>query len=103
MVRVGHDPDHVARLVVLGKPSLATRVALAHGIATEEQERAWTLAAKSEQREVLTRLAFKGAPIEPEHAYYRVFNGFATALDARSRHYAAEEARAWRWLEETYG
>ena len=26
-----------------------------------------------------TRLAFKGAPIEPEHAYYRVFNGFATA------------------------
>src|SRR4051812_42395105 len=71
-------------IVVLGKPSLATRVALAHGIATEEQERAWTLAAKSEQREVLTRLAFKGAPIEPEHAYYRVFNGFATALDARS-------------------
>ena len=33
---------------------------------------------------MLTRLAFKGAPIEPEHAYYRVFNGFATPLDARS-------------------
>ena len=40
--------------------------------------------ARAAQREVLTRLAFKGAPIEPEHAYYRVFNGFATALDARS-------------------
>jgi len=33
---------------------------------------------------VITRLAFRGAPIEPEHAYYRVFNGFATPLDART-------------------
>ena len=71
-------------IVVLAKPSLATRVAAAGGVATEEQERAWTAAARAAQREVLTRLAFKGAPIEPEHAYYRVFNGFATPLDART-------------------
>ena len=71
-------------IVVLAKPSLASRVAAAGGIATEEQERAWTAAARAAQREVLTRLAFKGAPIEPEHAYYRVFNGFATPLDART-------------------
>jgi subtilisin family serine protease len=33
---------------------------------------------------VLGRLAFHGAPVEPEHEYLRVFNGFAAALDARS-------------------
>ena len=71
-------------IVVLEKPSLATRVAAAGGIATEEQERAWTAAAAWRQRDVITRLAFNGAPIEPEHVYYRVFNGFATPLDARA-------------------
>ncbi len=71
-------------IVVLAKPSLATRVRAAGGVATEEQERAWTAAARSAQRNVIARLAFRGAPIEPEHAYYRVFNGFATPLDARS-------------------
>lgn len=71
-------------IVVLAKPSLATRVAAAGGVATEEQERAWTAAARNAQRAVIGRLAFRGAPIEPEHAYYRVFNGFATPLDARS-------------------
>ena len=71
-------------IVVLAKPSLATRVAAAGGVATEEQERAWTAAARRAQRDVLARLAFRGAPIEPEHAYYRVFNGFATPLDARA-------------------
>jgi len=71
-------------IVVLAKPSLATKVAAAGGVATEEQERAWTAAARNAQREVIARLAFRGAPIEPEHAYYRVFNGFATPLDART-------------------
>src|SRR3954464_6101170 len=47
-------------VVVLTKPSLSSRVAAAGGVATEEQERAWTAAARGEQREVLTRLAFKG-------------------------------------------
>ena len=69
-------------IVVLARPSLATRVAAAGGVATEEQERSWTAAARAAQREVLTRLAFRGAPIEPEHAYYRVLNGFAAPLDA---------------------
>jgi len=71
-------------IVVLAKPSLATKVAAAGGVATEEQERAWTAAARNAQQEVIARFAFRGAPIEPEHAYYRVFNGFATPLDARS-------------------
>ena len=72
-------------IVVLAKPSLATRVAAAGGVATEEQERAWTAQARRDQRDVLVRLAFRGAPIEPEHSYYtRLFNGFATPLDART-------------------
>ncbi len=71
-------------IVVLSKPSLATRVAAAGGVATEEQERAWTRAARNAQNEVIARLAFRGAPIEPEHAYYRALNGFATPLDARA-------------------
>ena len=69
---------------MLDKPSLATRVAAAGGVATEEQERAWTAGVRASQQDVIARLAFRGAPIEPEHAYYRVLNGFATSLDARS-------------------
>lgn len=71
-------------VVVLAKPALATRVARAGGAATEEEERAWTAAARRAQRTVIARLASRGAPIEPEHAYYRVFNGFAASLDARA-------------------
>lgn len=71
-------------IVMLAKPSLATRVADAGGVATEDQERAWTASARIAQRAVITRLASHGAPLEPEHAYYRVFNGFATSFDARA-------------------
>ena len=71
-------------IVVLAKPSLATKVAAAGGTATEAQERGWTAAARSAQNDVLARLAFHGAPVEPEQAYYRVFNGFAAPLDARA-------------------
>ncbi len=71
-------------IVVLTRRSLAEHVVAAGGTATEEQERAWTASAQAAQREVIARLASRGAPIEPEHAYYRVFNGFAVSLDARS-------------------
>ena len=71
-------------IVMLAKPSLATRVAAAGGLATEEQERELDGQARRDQRDVIARLAFRGAPIEPEHSYTRIFNGFATPLDARS-------------------
>ncbi|MEO5634420.1 S8 family serine peptidase [Gaiella sp.] len=71
-------------IVVLDVPSLATRVAAAGGVATEEQERSWTRSARKAQEEVIGRLALKGVPIEPEHSYYRTFNGFAAPLDARA-------------------
>src|SRR3954454_8475988 len=68
-------------IVVLAKPSLASRVAAAGGVATEEEERAWTVRARRDQRNVLARLAFEGAPVDPEHSYVRVLNGFAAPLD----------------------
>ena len=71
-------------VVVLAKPSLASHVLAAGGHATEERERGWTVQARRAQRDVLARLAFRGAPIEPEHSFLRVFNGFAAPLDARS-------------------
>jgi len=71
-------------IVVLAKPSLASKVAAAGGAATEEQERAWTAVARSGQRAVITQLASRGVSIEREQAYYRVFNGFAAPLDARA-------------------
>ncbi len=71
-------------IVVLNRPSLASRVAKAGGVATEVQERGWTRSARQAQQEVLNGLALKGAPIEPEHSFYRVFNGFAAPLDTRS-------------------
>ena len=71
-------------IVVLEKRSLADRVRAAGGAATEQQERAWTKAARKAQADVIARLAFRGAPIEPEHVYLRTFNGFAASLDARA-------------------
>jgi minor extracellular serine protease Vpr len=71
-------------VVVLEKRSLADRVRAAGGAATEEQERAWTKAARKAQADDIARLAFRGAPVDPEHVYVRTFNGFAASLDARA-------------------
>ncbi len=70
-------------IVVLRAPSLADRVRRAGGTATESQMRAWTAAAREAQRKAILRLAFHGAPIDPEESYVRVLNGFAAALDPR--------------------
>lgn len=71
-------------IVVLDKPSLAARVRAAGGLASEEQQRTWAAAAGRAQRAVIARLASRGAPIDPEHVYVRVLNGFAASLDPRS-------------------
>ena len=70
-------------IVVLKAPSLAERVRRAGGGATEQQMRAWTAAAREAQRKAILRLAFHGAPIDPEQSYVRVLNGFAAAVDPR--------------------
>jgi subtilisin family serine protease len=70
------------QIVVLRRPSLSQRVRRSGGKATEAQMRAWVAAAAATQRQVLSRLAFRGAPVEPEHVYLRVLNGFAAPMDA---------------------
>ena len=70
------------QIVVLRAPSVAEHVRRANGRATEGQMRGWAAAAGAAQRVVLSRLAFRGAPIEPEHSYLRVINGFSAPLDA---------------------
>jgi hypothetical protein len=70
-------------IVILRAPSLADRVRRAGGRATEREMRAWTAAATEAQRRAILRLAFHGAPIDPEQSYVRVVNGFAAALDPR--------------------
>ena len=68
-------------IVVLAKPSLATRVAAAGGVATEEQERAWTAAARDAQNEVIARLVFAG----PDRAGARVLPGAQRVRDPARR------------------
>jgi subtilisin family serine protease len=58
-------------IVVLKAPSLADRVRRAGGRATEREMRA------------ILRLAFHGAPIDPEQSYVKILNGFAGAIDPR--------------------
>ncbi len=72
------------QIIVLRLPSLADRVQLAGGTATEADERAWTREAQAAQRAVLKRLALEGAPIAPEESYVRVLNGFSASLDSRA-------------------
>ncbi len=71
-------------VVVLRAPSLADRVRRAGGVATEAKMKTWTRDAREAQERVLTLLAFRGAPIQPEHTFVRLFNGFAAPLDARA-------------------
>ncbi len=71
-------------IVVLRAPSLAERVARAGGLATEEQERAWTAAAYATQKQLIADLGAHGLQVAIEYSYARVLNGFSAALDARA-------------------
>ena len=68
-------------VVVMRAPSLAQRVQLAGGVATDDQERRWTSQALSAQQDVLLQLDTKGIFIKPELRFTRVLNGFSAALD----------------------
>ncbi len=68
-------------IVVLRSRSLADRVRGAGAVASERRMKAWTALARQTQRRVLARLAFRGAPIQPEYEYVRVLNAFAASID----------------------
>ena len=71
-------------VVLLRPPSLAARVRVAGGRATEKEMRAWSASAVEQQEQFLARLAAVGARIAPEYRYTRVLNGFAARLDPTS-------------------
>ena len=59
-------------------------VAAAGGLASDDQERAWSAEAASDQKAIIAKLALRGAAVDPEYSFTRVLNGFSAALDAGS-------------------
>ncbi|HEU0246701.1 MAG TPA: S8 family serine peptidase [Gaiellaceae bacterium] len=71
-------------VVVLQAPSLADRVRVAGGRASEAEMRGWTATAVAQQEQFLARLSAAGARIAPEHRFAKVLNGFSARLDPTS-------------------
>jgi subtilisin family serine protease len=71
-------------VVLLRAPSLADRVQVAGGRASEAEMRGWTATAVAQQEQFLARLSAAGARIAPEYRYARVLNGFSVRLDPTS-------------------
>jgi subtilisin family serine protease len=71
-------------IVVLRTPSLADRVAVAGGRATEADHRRWQAAAQAAQQQLIAQLGAAGLRLHPEYSYTRVLSGFSAALDARA-------------------
>jgi minor extracellular serine protease Vpr len=71
-------------VVLLSAPSLAERVRVNGGEATEKEMVTWTTSAVAQQEQFLARLAAVGARIAPEFRYTKVVNGFSARLDPTS-------------------
>src|SRR6266511_679072 len=69
-------------IVLLKAPALADRAGATGGLATSEEERAWTRAALASQKLLISRLGVQGVVVQPEYSYTRVVNGFSAAFDA---------------------
>jgi hypothetical protein len=86
LVGGGHPAVTVGQrvLVVLRSPSMAQRVAMNGGVATQRKERTWTRAALAAQRQLLSELSTRGIRPQIQFSYSRVLNGFSAPLDARA-------------------
>jgi subtilisin family serine protease len=86
LVGGGHPAVSVGQrvLVVLRSPSMAERVALNGGVASERKERTWTRIALAAQRQLLSELSTRGILPRVQFSYSRVLNGFSAPLDARA-------------------
>jgi hypothetical protein len=86
LVGGGHPAVTVGQrvLVVLRSPSMAQRVAMNGGVATQRKERAWTRSALAAQRQLLAELSTRGIRPQIQFSYSRVLNGFSAPLDARA-------------------
>src|SRR3954447_3791290 len=83
LVGGGHPAVDVGQrvLVVLRSPSMAERVALNGGVASEGKEREWTRMALIAQRQLLSELSTHGIRPRIQFSYSRVLNGFSAPLD----------------------
>jgi subtilisin family serine protease len=70
-------------IVLLRVPSLAERLALTGGRATEARLKRWHTIALAAQEQLIAELAAQGVRIRPEYRYTRVLSGFSAALDPR--------------------
>jgi subtilisin family serine protease len=70
-------------IVLLRVPSLAERLALVGGRATEARLKRWQTIALAAQEQLIAELAAQGVRIRPEYRYTRVLSGFSAALDPR--------------------
>jgi minor extracellular serine protease Vpr len=86
LVGGGHAAVDVGQrvLVVLRSPSMAQRVAMNGGVATQRKERTWTRSALAAQRQLLTELSTRGIRPQIQFSFTRVLNGFSAPLDARA-------------------
>jgi hypothetical protein len=86
LVGGGHPAVDVGQrvLVVLRSPSMAQRVAMNGGVATQRKERTWTRSALAAQRQLLAELSTRGIRPRIQFSYSRVLNGFSAPLDARA-------------------
>lgn len=71
-------------LVVLRSPSVAQRVAMNGGVASQQKERTWTRIALASQHQLLAELSTRGIRPSVQFSYSRVLNGFSAPLDARA-------------------
>src|SRR4051794_751676 len=83
LVGGGHPAVDVGQrvLVVLRSLSMAERVALNGGVASESKEREWTRMALVAQRQLLSELSTQGIRPRIQFSYSRVLNGFSAPLD----------------------
>ncbi|HSB38088.1 MAG TPA: S8 family serine peptidase [Gaiellaceae bacterium] len=86
LVGGGHPAVEVGQrvLVVLRSPSMAQRVAMNGGVASQQKERTWTRSALAAQRQLLSELSTRGIRPQVQFSYSRVLNGFSAPLDARA-------------------
>src|SRR5215218_10055379 len=85
LVGGGHPAVSVGQrvLVVLRSPSMAQRVAMNGGVASQRKERTWTRSALAAQRQLLSELSTRGIRPQIQFSFTRVLNGFSAPLDAR--------------------
>ena len=69
-------------IVLLRAPSLAQRVAAAHGAVSGARERAWTEDVLVAQRRLFARLAADGVSLRPDYSFSRVVDGFSAVAGA---------------------